>query len=207
MQQTKLLVALSLVLPVSAAADDKHKQPSGRFGKARPFVARAYSSGRLTSLGEIPVAGVTIAADPKVIPMGSRVRISGAGAYSGVYRVGDVGSAIKGNKIDVYVRSREEAIQFGRKNVAITLLSTPRKPGRAFARRTEKQMPHFARKTRCEGCGNLQAKAIMNVDEARGSSSSLARRSVPSGGSRSRTGESDPRQSGGSAAFARLSAF
>jgi 3D (Asp-Asp-Asp) domain-containing protein len=126
--QTTLLVALSLLLPGVVASDDKHKQPSRRSGKATRFIARAYSSGRLTSLGERPVAGITIAADPKVIPMGSRVRISGAGAYSGVYRVADIGPNIKGRKIDVYVRSREEALQFGRREVQITLLSVPRRP-------------------------------------------------------------------------------
>jgi 3D (Asp-Asp-Asp) domain-containing protein len=164
--QKTLLVALSLLLPC-AVADDKHKQPSGRSGKAKRFTAYAYSSGRLTSLGQKPVAGITIAADPKVLPMGSRVRISGAGAYSGVYRVGDVGSSIKGHKVDVFVRSLEEAKQFGRRTVEVTLLSIPRLYGRA---------------NRCKGCGNLEAKAIINADEARGSSSNSARSSVATRG-------------------------
>ena len=164
--QKTLLVALSLLLPC-AVADDKHKQPSGRSGKAKRFTAYAYSSGRLTSLGEKPMAGVTIAADPKVLPMGSRVRISGAGAYSGVYRVGDIGSSIKGHKIDVFVRSLEEARQFGRKTVEVTLLSIPRLTGRT---------------NRCKGCRSLEAKAIIGLDEARGSSSDSAGRSVPTRG-------------------------
>jgi 3D (Asp-Asp-Asp) domain-containing protein len=164
--QKTLLVGLSLLLPC-AVADDKHKQPTGRSGKAMRFTAYAYSSGRLTSLGEKPVAGVTIAADPKVLPMRSRVRISGAGIYSGVYQVGDVGSKIKGHKIDVFVRSLDEARQFGRKTVEVTLLSIPRLYGRT---------------NRCKGCGNLEAKAIINVDEARGSSASPARSSVATRG-------------------------
>ena len=166
MNQKTLLVALSLLLPC-AVADDKHKQPSGRSGKAKRFTAFAYSSGRLTSLGEKPVAGVTIAADPKVLPMGSRVRISGAGAYSGVYRVGDVGPNIKGNKIDVFVRSYQEAKLFGRKTVEVTLLSIPRL---------------YSRANSCKGCGKLEAKAIIGLDEARGSSSSAARSSVATRG-------------------------
>jgi hypothetical protein len=57
--------------------------------------------------------------------MGSRVRISGAGPYSGVYRVGDIGGKIKGNKVDIFVRSRDEAIQFGRRSITLTVLHTP----------------------------------------------------------------------------------
>ena len=185
MHQKTLLVALSLSLPC-AVADDKHKQPGPR--EVKRFTAFAYSSGRLTSLGEKPVAGVTIAADPKVLPMGSRVRISGAGAYSGVYRVGDIGSKIKGHKIDVFVRSLEEAKQFGRKTVHVTLLSIPRLYGRT---------------NRCKGCGNLEAKAIINVDEARGSSSKPSR-SVSAAGIGDSAGGGDPRESGGSSTFAGL---
>ena len=187
--QKTLLVALSLVLPCAAVADDKHKQPSGRSGKAKRFIAYAYSSGRLTSLGEKPVAGVTIAADPRVLPMGSRVRISGAGAYSGVYRVGDVGPNIKGQKIDVFVRSYQEAKLFGRKDVEVTLLSVPRQ---------------YARRRTCKGCETLEAKAIISIDEARGSSPSPARRSIPSRGVGDGAGESDQGEGGSSPAFAGL---
>lgn len=65
----------------------------------------------------------TIAADPRILPYGTRVHITGAGAYDGEYLVTDSGTAIKGNKIDVWVPTMKEARRFGRKNVKLTVLS------------------------------------------------------------------------------------
>lgn len=65
----------------------------------------------------------TIAADPKVLPYGTRVLMTGAGSYDGEYLVTDAGTAIKGNKIDVWVPTIHEARRFGRKNVKLTVLS------------------------------------------------------------------------------------
>jgi 3D (Asp-Asp-Asp) domain-containing protein len=65
----------------------------------------------------------TIAADPKILPYGTRVHMTGAGAYDGEYLVTDAGTAIKGNKIDVWVPTIHEARRFGRRNVKLTVLS------------------------------------------------------------------------------------
>ena len=56
-----------------------------------------------TALGEAPEAGRTIAVDPDVIPLGTHVMINGH-----EYVAEDVGGAIKGNRIDVFVGSHEE---------------------------------------------------------------------------------------------------
>lgn len=68
-------------------------------------------------LNNDPYAKV-IAVDPNVIPLGTRVYVEGYG-----YAVaGDTGGAIKGNKIDVHVPTKEEAYNWGRKTVNITIL-------------------------------------------------------------------------------------
>ena len=54
-----------------------------------------------------------IAVDPKVIPLGSKVYVEGYGHAV----AGDVGSAIKGNKIDVFIPNRARALQWGRQQV------------------------------------------------------------------------------------------
>lgn len=59
-----------------------------------------------------------IAVDPKVIKLGTKVYVEGYG-----YAVaGDTGSAIKGNKIDVFYPTKSEAFKWGRKNVKIKIL-------------------------------------------------------------------------------------
>lgn len=59
-----------------------------------------------------------IAVDPSVIPLGTKVWVEGYG-----YAVaGDTGSAIKGNKIDVFMPTKQQAYGFGRKKVKIKIL-------------------------------------------------------------------------------------
>ena len=50
----------------------------------------------------------TVAADPNILPLGTEVIIDGQ-----VYTVEDTGGAIKGNKLDIYVGSMDEAISRG----------------------------------------------------------------------------------------------
>ncbi|MCZ0703616.1 uncharacterized protein YabE (DUF348 family) [Natronobacillus azotifigens] len=59
-----------------------------------------------------------IAVDPDVIPLGTRVYVEGYG-----YAVArDTGGAIRGKKIDLHMRTVEEARQFGRQQVKIEIL-------------------------------------------------------------------------------------
>ena len=59
-----------------------------------------------------------IAADPRVLKLGSKVTIS-AGPWSGTYLVSDTGSWIKGKKIDIWVPGCSEARKFGRRTVQV----------------------------------------------------------------------------------------
>ncbi len=71
----------------------------------------------ITATGTKAEVGRTIAVDPTVIPYGSRVMINGH-----VYTAEDTGSLIKGNKIDIYMNTHEEAKKFGRKTAEVFLL-------------------------------------------------------------------------------------
>jgi 3D (Asp-Asp-Asp) domain-containing protein len=62
----------------------------------------------ITASGTRAREGRTVAVDPDVIPIGSTVVIDGH-----EYIAEDTGSAIIGNKIDVFVNSHEEALQLG----------------------------------------------------------------------------------------------
>lgn len=85
------------------------------------FMATAYSIEGQTADGRHARAGI-VAADPKVIPLGSRIRVSDAGSYSGEYEVADTGRAIDGREIDIYVPNDAEAKQFGRRAVQVEIL-------------------------------------------------------------------------------------
>ena len=65
-------------------------------------------AGARTASGTVPTPGRTIAVDPSVIPMGSRVIINGM-----VYVAEDTGSAIKGKRIDIFVKNHGTALALG----------------------------------------------------------------------------------------------
>jgi 3D (Asp-Asp-Asp) domain-containing protein len=89
-----------------------------------PFIATAYSTKGNTVKGVETQPGI-VAADKRILPLGSTIRVSDAGKYSGLYIVTDVGTAIIGNRIDIYILDIEDARAFGRKNVTVELI----KPG------------------------------------------------------------------------------
>lgn len=67
----------------------------------------SYASG-ITATGTTATEGRTIAVDPDVIPLGSRVLINGK-----EYIAEDTGSGINGRKIDIYFESHSAALEWG----------------------------------------------------------------------------------------------
>lgn len=96
------------------------EEPKGLVS-ATPYVATAYSLKGRTASGRMVSRGL-IAADPSVLPLGSRVRLEHPG-YSGEYLVADTGGAIRGRRIDIWTPSSREAMRFGRRTVKLTVLS------------------------------------------------------------------------------------
>jgi 3D (Asp-Asp-Asp) domain-containing protein len=85
------------------------------------YVATAYSLRGRTASGK-PVAKGLIAADPRVLPLGSRVRLE-AGSYSGEYLVADTGTLVRGRRIDIWTPTSREAMRFGKRTIKLTVLS------------------------------------------------------------------------------------
>lgn len=81
------------------------------------FSATAYCLKGRTAMGHGVRRGI-IAADPRVLKLGSRVTVN-AGAWSGTYLVSDTGGAIKGKKLDIWVPNCGEARKFGRRTVQV----------------------------------------------------------------------------------------
>lgn len=69
------------------------------------------------SIGERLKEGYSIAVDPSVIAYNSKVIINNK-----VYEAQDCGGAIKGNRIDVYFSSHEDALEFGVEYAEVFLL-------------------------------------------------------------------------------------
>ncbi len=78
-------------------------------------LATAYCLAGTTATG-MPVGRGVIAVDPRVIPLGSRVHVSGYGDAIAA----DTGGAIKGNRIDVWLPCGE-AYAWGSRTVTVTI--------------------------------------------------------------------------------------
>ncbi len=112
------LVAFTVLASASvwARTSRTHRRPTIRY-----FTATAYSVEGTGASGKWSHPG-TVAADRRVLPLNSRIRIYGAGGLSGDYVVEDTGSSVNGNHIDVYMPSRAEAKKFGRRRVKVVIL-------------------------------------------------------------------------------------
>lgn len=105
-------------------SDDKNKKgkvektvSSRATNAAGSFTATAYCLRGKTASGAGVRKGL-IAADRRVLPLGTRINV-GAGAYSGNYLVADTGGKIKGRRLDIWMASCAEARRFGRRTVTV----------------------------------------------------------------------------------------
>jgi 3D (Asp-Asp-Asp) domain-containing protein len=91
------------------------KASSVRSTNARGFSATAYCLSKNRMANGQKVHHGAIAADPRVLPLGTKVRIEGMG----VFTVKDTGGAIRGKRIDIWMSSCQAAKNFGRRNILI----------------------------------------------------------------------------------------
>src|SRR5215213_7329683 len=110
---------------VDASKGTADRLPDKGKSESQDFHATAYCLKGRTASGHYTRRGV-IAADPRVLPLGTVVQIE-AGRYTGTYTVLDTGGRIKGRKIDVYVPTYDEARRFGRQRILIKVLGRARK--------------------------------------------------------------------------------
>lgn len=99
-----------------------------RYTKVLTMNASAYTASSCGKSPSHPAYGITatgtraakgtVAVDPKVIPLGTRLYVEGYG-----YAVAsDTGGAIKGNRIDLYFNTTSECYGFGRRSVKVYVL-------------------------------------------------------------------------------------
>ena len=85
------------------------------------YIATAYAQSGITASGEHTHRHV-IAADPAILPLGTRIKVTRAGRYSGEYVVADTGRKIEGRRLDIYLPSETACRRFGRRRVKVKVL-------------------------------------------------------------------------------------
>ncbi|MFP7300360.1 LysM peptidoglycan-binding domain-containing protein [Neobacillus niacini] len=109
--------------PAEAAPAAEAAAPSGKeiIVEATAYTASCEGCSGITATGIDLLSNPNqkvISVDPSVIPLGSKVYVEGYGEAI----AGDTGGAIKGNKIDIFIPSKQDAINFGRQQVKVTIL-------------------------------------------------------------------------------------
>jgi 3D (Asp-Asp-Asp) domain-containing protein len=111
-----LLTMLLVCAPLAARTARPHHRHTHYHVQATAFCLHGTTAaGTRSRLG-------TVAADPSFLPIGSRIRVRDAGAYSGTYVVTDTGSKIIGRHIDLRVQTTAAARRFGKRVVWIQVL-------------------------------------------------------------------------------------
>ncbi len=87
----------------------------------KSFSATAYSLKGKMANGQTVHSGA-VAADPRVLPLGTVIYIEGMGTYT----VKDIGGGIKGNKLDIWMPSTASCLKFGRRTVKVRIISKPK---------------------------------------------------------------------------------
>ena len=119
MMRFRIIIVLCIALsPWSAEAARRRT----RTPRTTTFIANAYCQSGRTQSGLRTRTG-TVAADPRVLPLGSRVRIEGGKAVRrGVYTVTDTGGGVKGRRLDIYIPNCRAARAFGVQRVRVATL-------------------------------------------------------------------------------------
>jgi 3D (Asp-Asp-Asp) domain-containing protein len=115
----RLLVAAMLAATLGLSSSSAQ---TARNKRVRPMTmtATAYCLRGATADGGEARHG-TVAADPRVLPLGSRIRIRGR-EIDGEYVVADRGPGVKGRRIDIFIPQCEQARRFGRQRVTVTIV-------------------------------------------------------------------------------------
>ena len=107
-------VIAPVMFPVEVLQEKQEPEPEP---ETIIFEATAYTwTGCRTATGVWPSRG-TIATDPRVIPLGTELYIEGYGPAVAA----DTGGAIQGQRIDLYMDTKHECLQWGRRKVEVQI--------------------------------------------------------------------------------------
>jgi 3D (Asp-Asp-Asp) domain-containing protein len=113
--ELRLSLLLALATVAEAQTSARHPHLNGT------YVATSYSQTGITASGEWTHRHV-VAADPDLLPLGTRIKIGRAGKYSGEYVVADTGAKVQGRRLDIYLPSTPECKKFGVKQVKVKVI-------------------------------------------------------------------------------------
>ncbi len=109
--------------PAETPAEPVNPEPAGKeiTVTATAYTAECEGCIGITKTGVNLIANPdakVIAVDPAVIPLGSKVYVEGFGYATAE----DIGGGIDGREIDIFMPEQDDALQWGRKDVKVTII-------------------------------------------------------------------------------------
>ena len=118
---TRIMLALAISANVACGLGATAQGATTR-SRTLQVQVTAYCDQGETASGVQTRRGI-VAADPDVLPLGSRIRVEGLDArHNGTYDVQDTGSAVKGRIIDIFMADCAAAKRFGRQTARVQVL-------------------------------------------------------------------------------------
>jgi 3D (Asp-Asp-Asp) domain-containing protein len=115
-----VFAAVQVTASASAFSGDGHRPIRNRSSPLTLTATACCQRGR-TASGELARPGL-VAADPRVLPVGTVVRVLSPPAWVGRYTVMDTGARVRGRRLDIFVESCRRARLFGRRPVRVLVV-------------------------------------------------------------------------------------
>jgi len=119
------LVAVLLAADASVVSAAARRRPIRTRSSPLTLTATAYCQRGPTASGELTHSGI-VAADPRLLPVGTVVRLLSPPAWAGTYTVLDTGARVKGRRLDIFVESCRRARRFGRRPIRVLIVGERR---------------------------------------------------------------------------------
>lgn len=115
-------IAIAALLAVTSPSSEwqTYEATAYSHGCVMPRSGKEFKKPQRGANNKWPIPHVTVAADPG-LPFGTKILLSHRGVVTETI-VGDRGHAIKGKRLDLFMKTCEQAKRFGRKKISVRIV-------------------------------------------------------------------------------------
>mgnify|MGYP003429198238 FL=1 len=116
-----IYILVFMLLPQKTASAEVHLMTVRAYDNCKICTGKTprHMAYGITKSGKVAKHG-TVAVDPKMIALGTKLKIEGFG--NKVFRAEDVGNAVKGRRIEIWMESHNKALRFGKKRLRVFVM-------------------------------------------------------------------------------------
>lgn len=114
-------ILVFMLLPQKTASAEVHRMAVRAYDNCKICTGKTprHTAYGITKNGKVAKHG-TVVVDPKMIALGTKLKIEGFG--NKVFRAEDVGNAVKGRRMEIWMESHNKALRFGKKRLRVFVM-------------------------------------------------------------------------------------